>query len=142
MRNCTNGTISDDYCGGVLSKRFVCGDTLQINTFDLLLTGDVPASTLECRQLGKVVIFRLKQDERGGHRFTWPPNVKGAEAISLEPGAVTQQMFLFDGENAWPLAPAWTSAKPPEPPANHMAKVEASDGDTPAARSEKRKWLK
>jgi hypothetical protein len=132
--------ISKEKNGSRNIVRFTCGNMVPIAlaSFNLILTEDVDESTLEFAVKGHIVAFGIKQDEHGGHSFSWPTNVKNAEAIALEPGAVTQQLFLFDGQFAWPLAPAWTSAKRPEP--SHLSKVEATDSSTPAVRREKRNF--
>jgi len=136
--------VKEEFGHGRKQFRCICSNLAQFrhgyyvspyDVFDFSLTEDVIDVTLEQAQKDHLIIFRFKQDEHGRHQFTYPENVKAADPISLEPGAITQQLFLFDGENAWPMAPAWTSAKPQPKPV-----IENAEQKTAASRSERR-WF-
>lgn len=77
----------------------------EAGAFQITLTGNVSSSTLSGATAGQFLLFRVIEDGTGGRTFTWPTNVKGAMAITETAGAVNQQLFYFDGTNAYPVAP-------------------------------------
>jgi hypothetical protein len=70
----------------------------------IVLTGDVASSTLVHAVSGQTLTFIVCQDGRGGWRFAWPPQMKGAPQVSTAAGTCTSQQFLFDGTDAYPMA--------------------------------------
>jgi hypothetical protein len=89
------------------------------NVQTITLTGDVLSSTLLNPSLGQTLIFVICQDEEGGHKFIWPPNVKGGVnigtvtplngVIGAAANTCTAQQFIFTGSNAYSVGPASTN---------------------------------
>lgn len=73
--------------------------------FKLTLTGNVASSTLSGAAAGNIITFIIVQDGTGGRSFTWPGTVLGAIPVGLAAGQVTVQSLIFDGTNAYPIAP-------------------------------------
>jgi hypothetical protein len=85
------------------------------NAQTMTLTGDVLSSTLSNASPGQTLIFVICQDGNGGHKFSWPPNIKGGVRIGSmtpfgakiggAPNTCTAQPFIVIGTNAYSLGP-------------------------------------
>ncbi len=75
------------------------------NTFKITLKGNVTGSRLTNATAGEHLSFIVCQDASGGRNFAWPSNVKGGAILGLKAGACSAQSFIFDGTNAYALAP-------------------------------------
>lgn len=80
-------------------------DASQGNTIKITLTGNVTSSTLSNAVAGQMITFVIVQDVSGAHTFVWPTTVKNAIGVSTTGSATTIQTFIFDGTNAYPIAP-------------------------------------
>jgi hypothetical protein len=103
--------IKLESANGPVYLRLLC-EHFAHEIFEIDLTQDIERTTLEYAPKNHMFTVIVKQKAKGGHRFTWPENVKG-DPVSLIPNSVTLQMFLFDGVTAWPVAPSWSSAPRP-----------------------------
>ena len=75
------------------------------SALQLTLTGNVSSSTLSGAVAGEFILFRILEDGAGSHTFVWPTNVKGAMDIVTTANTVNQQLFYYDGTNAYAVAP-------------------------------------
>jgi hypothetical protein len=74
-------------------------------SFKITLSANVTASSLTGAVAGQLIVFQIVENGTGGWTFVWPSNVKGAMAITTAAGTHNQQLFIFDGTNAYPLGP-------------------------------------
>ncbi len=79
-------------------------DLRQGSTQEITLTGDVQSSTLSHARQGEQINFIVCQDNRGGHKFHWPANVRGGMAVAPGASQCSTQSFIFDGETAFALS--------------------------------------
>jgi hypothetical protein len=89
------------------------------NVQKIRLTGDVVSSILLNPSPGQTLVFVVCQDSAGGHKFTWPPNMKGGvnigaitpfgEMIGAAPNKCTAEQFIFTGTNAYSVGPGSTN---------------------------------
>lgn len=75
-----------------------------VSLFKIDLDQDVEHSQLFDPKPNDVLVFIIRQDQRGNHTFALPPEVKAVTAINSEPGATTTLVFVFDGETASPTS--------------------------------------
>jgi hypothetical protein len=75
------------------------------SVFQITLTGNVTSSTLSGAVAGQFLLFQIIENGTGGYTFVWPSNVKGAMGITTAASTRNQQLFWFDGTNAYPVAP-------------------------------------
>lgn len=122
----TVGTSAQPWQAGYFSNLYLNGAALAANStfssvtfstnpsfnsagnnsvFKMTLTGNVLSSTLAGAVAGNFITFILAQDGAGGRTFAWPGNVLGATPVGLSASQVTVQTFVYDGSNAYPVAP-------------------------------------
>jgi hypothetical protein len=69
---------------------------------ELTLTGDVTSSSIIGELTGySIIIIRIIQDAVGGHAFVWPPTIHTHGDISLDPNAISQQMFAKNPDGSY-----------------------------------------
>lgn len=61
--------------------------------FDLLLTGNVSASSLVNTAPGQILVFIVVQDATGGRTMAWPSNLNGVGLVCPLPNSISVQMF-------------------------------------------------
>jgi hypothetical protein len=71
-------------------------NTEGIITFDITLTGNVVAPTMEHLTPGQLVSFIIRQDAFGAHTFLWPGSVYGGSVIDAGAGSINRQLFVVD----------------------------------------------
>jgi len=76
-------------------------DAASTSAFKIMLSANVTSSTLANAVAGQQLSFIFCQDSTGGHKFTWPSNVKGGVAIGTIGSKCSAQTFVFDGSNAY-----------------------------------------
>jgi len=81
--------------------------TSQDQLFTMTLTGNVTSSTLVMAGMPvpSLVTFELTQDATGSRTFVWPTNVLNAPTIASPANTVTVAHFVWDGTNAYNVAP-------------------------------------
>jgi hypothetical protein len=67
------------------------------SAFTITLTGNVTSSSVTNPTPSQRIAFIITQDATGGRTFAWPPNFKGASAISPDANSVSVQEFIWDG---------------------------------------------
>jgi hypothetical protein len=67
------------------------------SAFSMTLTGNVTSSSVTNAFASQRIAFIITQDATGGRTFAWPPNFKGASAISPDANSVSVQEFIYDG---------------------------------------------
>jgi hypothetical protein len=74
--------------------------------FDLVLSGDVSASSLVNFAPGQILVFIIAQDGAGGHAFSWPPQITGTAPVTATANAVTVEAFIVAQDSSvQPLFP-------------------------------------
>jgi hypothetical protein len=69
---------------------------------ELTLTGNVTSSTIVGIDLSSpMIIIRIVQDSVGGRTFVWPAAFTSHGDISLDPNAISQQMFAKQLDNTF-----------------------------------------
>jgi hypothetical protein len=79
------------------------------SAFTMTLTGNVTSSSVTNAVASQRIAFIITQDATGGRTFAWPPNFKGASAISPDANSVSVQEFLYDGVNFRATGPGLTT---------------------------------
>jgi hypothetical protein len=79
------------------------------SAFTMTLTGNVTSSSVTNAVASQRIAFIITQDATGGRTFVWPPNFKGASAISPDANSVSVQEFLYDGVNFRATGPGLTT---------------------------------
>jgi hypothetical protein len=76
----------------------------QFTAWQITLAGDAVATTGPIVG-GNLYTFIIKQDQFGGHAFTWPDTVFNAAPVNQEPNAWTIQTFVAEeGGDLYPIA--------------------------------------
>jgi hypothetical protein len=81
----------------------------------LTLTGDVALSSLVNARAGDVLKLLVCQDAVGGHAFSFPPTLIGADPVGETAATCSAQAFAFDGTVGWALGPGVSNMVPPPP---------------------------
>lgn len=79
------------------------------SAFSMTLTGNVTSSSITNAVASQRIAFIITQDATGGRTFAWPPNFKGASAISPDANSVSVQEFIYDGANFRATGPGLTT---------------------------------
>lgn len=110
-----NVKTSADFPSSILSIAYATSVTFDATAsegFDLILTGNVSASTLTGTSPGQLLTFVFAQDATGGRTFAWPTNVIAPGAVCPFASSVSIQVFkVRAGGTIIPVAPMlWISA--------------------------------
>lgn len=57
-------------------------------------------------QAPSLITFQISENVTGGYTFAWPANTIGGALVDTTPGAVTTQMFIWNGTTATAIGPA------------------------------------
>lgn len=76
-------------------------------TFDVTLTGNVSALTVDGMQRGQIVQFMVRQNATGGWAWPWPANVKNPPPINPAANSVSTSMFTADDSGNLYPANGW-----------------------------------
>jgi len=103
--------------GGVNTTRFVAGlvtvvfsstpafDASRGNTFKLVLSGAVSASTITSAAAGQQLNFIVCQDSTGDHQFVWPRTMRGGMMSQGKANSCLVQSFIWDGSAGYATSP-------------------------------------
>jgi hypothetical protein len=86
--------------------------TGSIQEFTLTLTGNVASSTLSGAITNGILVFNICQNATGGWTFAWPSGFSAAAAISSSANSCTDQIFVWNGTSANPIAPVISANTP------------------------------